>query len=39
MTHNREHVIIHKAKEFLANDKVQKYGGYLVAFALGALIF
>jgi hypothetical protein len=38
MTHEQEHVIIHKLKAFAANPKVRNWG-YLVAFIAGALIF
>ncbi len=38
MTHQSEHVIIHKLKEFAANPKVRQYGGYLIAFIAGAII-
>lgn len=39
MTHEREHVIIHKLKEIAANPKVRHVAGYVAAFLLGALIF
>jgi hypothetical protein len=40
MTHNKEHVIIHKLKEFAAkNPKLVKYGPIVAAFIAGALIF
>lgn len=40
MTHNQQHVIIHKLKEFATNNpRVVKYGSLLAAFLAGALIF
>jgi hypothetical protein len=40
MTHQSSHVIIHKLKEFAANNpRAVKYGSLMLAFVAGAVIF